>query len=82
MREWHHRNWCDPGYSEVSMEVAMNPWVVVGIVLIIAGTLAWLSERRRLRRVGRPSSGDVATLAARRRAHDDATGGAVTRHPS
>ena len=60
----------------------MNPWVVVAALLIVFASLAWLMERRRQRRVGRLTASDVSTLAARRRAHDDATGGTVTRHPS
>jgi len=60
----------------------MNPWVVVGVGLFVFGTIAWVLERRRQRRVGRLTHSDVSTLAARRRAHDDATGGPITRHPS
>ena len=51
-------------------EAAMNPWIVVLVVLLVLFVWAWMFDRRRGRRE------DVSVAVRRAQARDDARGGA------
>jgi hypothetical protein len=52
------------------MEAAMNPWIVLLVVLLVVFVWAWIFDRRRGRRE------DVTVAVHRAHARDDARGGA------
>jgi len=56
------------------MEAAMNPWIVVLVVLLVLFAWAWMFDQRRRRREGVFSPGDPSTAFRRAAGRDDAVG--------